>query len=56
MVSKDREEILRAALEDALEGLMDMLPYVPDYFVARHALNLYVIRARDALEATRDPA
>jgi hypothetical protein len=56
MSGKDREETLRAALEDALEGLEEMLPYVPGYFQNKWALPDYIERAQAALEVTRDPA
>jgi hypothetical protein len=41
---------LRLALEDALEGLLEMLPYVPEYFRDKHDLEAYVARAKAALE------
>lgn len=44
-----QHEALRAALRDALEGLQEMLPYVPDYFVQKWALDGYVDRAKEAL-------
>lgn len=40
---------LRAALKDALEGLNEMLPYVPAHFREKHDLELYVTRAETAL-------
>jgi hypothetical protein len=40
---------LRPALADALEGLQEMLPYVPAYFVEKWALGNYIDRARAAL-------
>jgi len=42
---------LAAALTDALEGMEEMLSYVPEYFVDKHALNHYIPRARAALAA-----
>jgi hypothetical protein len=41
---------LRLALENALEGLQEMLPYVPEYFREKHDLEAYVTRAKSALE------
>jgi hypothetical protein len=41
---------LRAALADALEGLEDMFPYVPEYFREKWEHQGYIDRARAALE------
>jgi hypothetical protein len=54
MSEKDREALLRAALEDALEGLNEMLPYVPEFFVRKWELAGYAERAKGALEVTSD--
>lgn len=54
MTGEDREVILRGALEDALEGLNEMLPYVPEFFVRKWELAGYAERAKDALEVTRE--
>lgn len=40
---------LRNALADALEGLREMKPYVPDYFVWKWELDDYVTDAEAAL-------
>lgn len=40
---------LRDALQDALEGLEDMRPYVPDYFADKWDHDDYIDRARSAL-------
>ena len=40
----------RAALKDALEGMEDMLPYVPEFFREKWDHQAYLDRARVALE------
>lgn len=42
---------LRAALEDALEGLEEITGYVPEYFQSKWDHQGYIDRARAALEA-----
>ena len=42
----------RSALQDALEGMLDMLPYAPEYFRDKWDLEAYVERAKTALERT----
>jgi hypothetical protein len=42
---------VRAALADALEGLREMIPYVPEYFVGKWDLGVYIERAESALQA-----
>lgn len=54
MIRKDREEMLRGGLEDALEGLREMLPYVPEFFVRKWDLASYIERAKDTLEVTHE--
>lgn len=50
--SKDAEiERLRAALEDALEGMQSMIGYVDEYFRDKWELDAYIERASAALEA-----
>ena len=39
----------RSALQDALEGMLDMLPYAPEYFREKWELQGYVDRATQAL-------
>lgn len=46
----DRADALRDALRDALEGLEDMIGYVPQYFQEKWEHQGYVDRARQALE------
>jgi hypothetical protein len=43
-------ERMRKALENALEGMVEMLPYVPEYFVWKWELQGYIDRAREALK------
>ena len=40
---------LRAALEDAIEGMEDMLPYVDPYFQWKWGHQGYIDRAKAAL-------
>ncbi len=47
-------ERLRAVLEDALEGMQDMVPYVPDYFRQKWGHQGYVDRASAALKEAPD--
>jgi len=51
---KINEKILRDALEDALEGLEDMIGYVSDYFREKHKHDLYISDAREALDKTKE--
>jgi hypothetical protein len=51
----DREQVLRLALADALEGMQDMLPYVPDYFQKKWCHQDYIDRARAALSEETAP-
>jgi hypothetical protein len=46
-----REAQLESALQDALEGLRDMLPYVDEYFRKKWDHQGYIDRAEKALEA-----
>ena len=41
--------IPRKALEDALEGMREMIGYVPDYFVWKWDLQSYIDRAEKVL-------
>lgn len=50
-MSRSRCEILRGALEDALDGLEDMFPYVPEFFREKWEHQGYIDRARAALQA-----
>jgi hypothetical protein len=43
------QEPLRLALEDALEGMQDMRPYVAEYFADKWEHDAYISRARTAL-------
>jgi hypothetical protein len=45
----ERAARLLAALKDALDGLEDMCPYVPDYFREKWDHQGYIDRAREAL-------
>ena len=47
----ERPGPLRAALEDADEGMREMFPYVPEYFAEKWGLMDYITRAGEALEA-----
>lgn len=49
----EREDGLIDALQDAYEGLREMFPYVPDYFVDKWGLQGYIDRAEAALRAAR---
>lgn len=50
--SLDRErESLRAALQDALEGMQEMILYVPDYFRDKWELSNYIERAEHVMRA-----
>lgn len=40
---------LRRSLEDALEGLLEMRPYVSEYFADKWGHDDYIKRAREAL-------
>ncbi len=44
------EARLRLALENALEGMREMLPYVPDHFREKWSLDLYVVETENALK------
>lgn len=44
---------LQTALEDAIEGLKEALPYVEDYFVDKWDLTGYVLRAQMALDKSK---
>ena len=46
---EERERALRAALEDALEGMEEMRGYVSDYFREKWGHDAYIERARAAL-------
>lgn len=48
-------DVPRAALEDALEGLEEMYPYVPEQFQWKHYLDEYIARARAVLAGEPDP-
>ena len=48
-------ERLRAALDDALEGLEEMLPYVPEYYRVKWDHQGYIDRAKAALEQNANP-
>lgn len=41
---------LCTALEEAVEGMEEMLPYVSDYYRDRWKLDKYVTNAKDALK------
>jgi hypothetical protein len=51
-MTSDDAAALRAALEDALEGLEEMLGYVPPYFRWKWELEGYITRARATLGRT----
>jgi hypothetical protein len=44
---------LLAALADALDGMEDMIGYVPEYFQEKWDHQAYITRARTALEVAR---
>lgn len=44
-----QRELLRKALEDALEGMEDMFPYVPEFFRWKWDHQGYIDRAKAAL-------
>jgi hypothetical protein len=46
--------ILYEELESALEGMHEMISYVPEYFVEKHELNSYIRRAELALKVCKD--
>lgn len=48
-ITREHYRNLRDDLADALEGLLECLPYVPDYFREKHDLEDYVADAQDAL-------
>ena len=50
---RDRADDLSVALADALYGLEDMFPYVPEYFQEKWDHQGYIDRARAALIADR---
>lgn len=45
---------LRKALADALEGMQDMRPYVPEYFAEKWNHDTYIERAKTALGSTTE--
>jgi hypothetical protein len=45
---------LVTALEEALEGMREMIPYVPDYFIAKHDLYMYIVHAEVTLEKVKE--
>ena len=47
-VAAAERERIRPALQDALEGLEDMLPYIPAYFREKWEHQGYIDRARAA--------
>lgn len=47
--ASSREQALAAALADAVEGMEDMIDYVPDYFRQKWGHNGYLERGRAAL-------
>lgn len=54
MTTKDSWSIgrmveIRDALAEALEGLKEMFPYVPDYFQEKWDLDDYIVNATEAL-------
>lgn len=53
LVAVTREEQLIAALEDALEGLQEMIGYVPEYFRDKWGHRDYIERAQTVLESIR---
>lgn len=48
-MDRPKEEQLAAALADALDGMQEMLPYVPEYFVRKWRLQGYIDRAEQVL-------
>lgn len=46
----NREEALAQALADALDGMQDMIAYVPDYFRQKWEHDAYIARASSVLE------
>lgn len=49
------EEILKAALEDAIDGMEEMLPYIDSYFRRKWQLEAYLARAQIALAKVEEP-
>ena len=44
---------LQRGLEDALEGMKEMYPYVPEYFQEKWELKAYIERAERTLKECR---
>ncbi len=51
---RERAERAEAALRNAMEGLEEALPYVPEFFRNKWDLDTYVTRAKNALAVTAD--
>jgi hypothetical protein len=49
--SAQQKIALMVALRDALDGLQEMIGYVPPYFIYKWDLNSYITRADEALRA-----
>lgn len=56
MTDGDEVMRLRVALSDAIEGMGTMLPYVPEYFREKWALDDFVDRAVVAFEINLPPS
>ena len=46
--------MLYNALNDAIEGMEEMLPYVDEYFARKHDLLAYVERAQTSLDVAKE--
>ena len=46
--------MLYNALDDAIEGMEQMLPYVDEYFAWKHDLLAYVERAKTSLDVAEE--
>lgn len=49
---KTDDMVPRAALKDALDGMEEMIGYVPEYFREKWEHDAYIERARKALGVT----
>lgn len=46
--------ILYNALDDAIEGMEQMLPYVDEYYAMKHDLLAYIERAKTCLTVAQE--
>ena len=52
MPLSEREILLREALLDAIDGMEDMISYVPEYFQTKWEHQAYITRAKATLTQT----